>query len=163
MALGSFGAALGDVGRPAGGEVAGEQEDLLLVAAQPAAQCVPGVVPVVPVPQPVMGDAEGDGVVVALAEFLQQVRAEGGAAAGARLLDGLVRLAQDGDDVAGPGLQAAGAELDHCPASPDDVLAALLDAGQPGRSEEHTSELQSPVHLVCRLLLEKKKKTSASR
>src|SRR5438876_3560732 len=31
----------------------------------------------------------------------------------------------------------------HCPA--------------PARSEEHTSELQSPVHLVCRLLLEKKK------
>src|SRR5690348_18433213 len=30
-------------------------------------------------------------------------------------------------------------------------------AVKPGRSEEHTSELQSPVHLVCRLLLEKKK------
>src|SRR6266487_6855617 len=29
---------------------------------------------------------------------------------------------------------------------------------RPLRSEEHTSELQSPVHLVCRLLLEKKKK-----
>src|SRR5438876_12297815 len=29
-----------------------------------------------------------------------------------------------------------------------------------GRSEEHTSELQSPVHLVCRLLLEKKKNTN---
>src|SRR5258708_18907437 len=28
------------------------------------------------------------------------------------------------------------------------------------RSEEHTSELQSPDHLVCRLLLEKKKKPS---
>src|SRR5438876_7337456 len=28
------------------------------------------------------------------------------------------------------------------------------------RSEEHTSELQSPVHIVCRLLLEKKKKPS---
>src|SRR5438552_10475903 len=28
----------------------------------------------------------------------------------------------------------------------------------PMRSEEHTSELQSPDHLVCRLLLEKKKK-----
>src|SRR5690348_17382082 len=28
---------------------------------------------------------------------------------------------------------------------------------RPVRSEEHTSELQSPVHLVCRLLLEKKK------
>src|SRR5256885_11298341 len=29
------------------------------------------------------------------------------------------------------------------------------------RSEEHTSELQSPCNLVCRLLLEKKKKTTA--
>src|SRR5690348_17789571 len=34
-----------------------------------------------------------------------------------------------------------------------------LRSGSPcsKRSEEHTSELQSPVHLVCRLLLEKKK------
>src|SRR5258708_27558320 len=31
------------------------------------------------------------------------------------------------------------------------------------RSEEHTSELQSPDHLVCRLLLEKKKKKTTSR
>src|SRR5438876_5408054 len=31
------------------------------------------------------------------------------------------------------------------------------------RSEEHTSELQSPVHLVCRLLLEKKKKSDTLR
>src|SRR5438477_4070948 len=31
-------------------------------------------------------------------------------------------------------------------------------AGAGGRSEEHTSELQSHVNLVCRLLLEKKKK-----
>src|SRR5688500_20065857 len=31
-------------------------------------------------------------------------------------------------------------------------------AHRPGRSEEHTSELQSPCNLVCRLLLEKKKK-----
>src|SRR2546422_8233348 len=30
------------------------------------------------------------------------------------------------------------------------------------RSEEHTSELQSRLHLVCRLLLEKKKQTSTS-
>src|SRR6267154_4251098 len=30
------------------------------------------------------------------------------------------------------------------------------------QSEEHTSELQSPVHLVCRLLLEKKKKQQKS-
>src|SRR5438552_19198644 len=31
-------------------------------------------------------------------------------------------------------------------------------SGAISRSEEHTSELQSPDHLVCRLLLEKKKK-----
>src|SRR2546429_3147857 len=31
------------------------------------------------------------------------------------------------------------------------------------RSEEHTSELQSRLHLVCRLLLEKKKKLTTSR
>src|SRR5258708_24216599 len=31
------------------------------------------------------------------------------------------------------------------------------------RSEEHTSELQSPDHLVCRLLLEKKKKNEPER
>src|SRR5437879_9666030 len=31
--------------------------------------------------------------------------------------------------------------------------------GPDARSEEHTSELQSPMYLVCRLLLEKKKKT----
>src|SRR5258708_11485160 len=31
------------------------------------------------------------------------------------------------------------------------------------RSEEHTSELQSPDHLVCRLLLEKKKKNRYTR
>src|SRR4051794_41608707 len=39
------------------------------------------------------------------------------------------------------------------------LLLTVLDGVRPdhGRSEEHTSELQSPVHLVCRLLLEKKK------
>src|SRR5258708_28497659 len=36
------------------------------------------------------------------------------------------------------------------------AAAMLLQAA--ARSEEHTSELQSPDHLVCRLLLEKKKK-----
>src|SRR2546426_8128949 len=34
------------------------------------------------------------------------------------------------------------------------------DAQREPRSEKHTSELQSPCNLVCRLLLEKKKKTS---
>src|SRR5690348_10156053 len=40
-----------------------------------------------------------------------------------------------------------------------DVHVLLIEAEQVTvRSEEHTSELQSPVHLVCRLLLEKKKR-----
>src|SRR5438552_14861600 len=49
-----------------------------------------------------------------------------------------------------------------------EVLCVIRSAGKAEcrfvrerRSEEHTSELQSPDHLVCRLLLEKKKKTTA--
>src|SRR5947208_16971898 len=43
----------------------------------------------------------------------------------------------------------------HAPRHPHLVAAALPHVV---RSEEHTSELQSPDHLVCRLLLEKKKR-----
>src|SRR5207244_12323027 len=39
-------------------------------------------------------------------------------------------------------------------------LSANLLFGSITRSEEHTSELQSPDHLVCRLLLEKKNRTT---
>src|SRR2546422_4418534 len=39
--------------------------------------------------------------------------------------------------------------------------AATTNRAVPSRSEEHTSELQSRLHLVCRLLLEKKKKNIA--
>src|SRR2546422_3396982 len=39
--------------------------------------------------------------------------------------------------------------------------AARMPAPDP-RSEEHTSELQSRLHLVCRLLLEKKKRSSTT-
>src|SRR5256885_9492800 len=42
------------------------------------------------------------------------------------------------------------------------LLAAARAQGLRGRSEEHTSELQSPCNLVCRLLLEKKKKFHSS-
>src|SRR5258708_7583150 len=42
------------------------------------------------------------------------------------------------------------------------VLAVPHDVHAHDRSEEHTSELQSPDHLVCRLLLEKKKIQSKS-
>src|SRR5437660_4422756 len=38
------------------------------------------------------------------------------------------------------------------------LLFGVSFTSQPRRSEEHTSELQSRGHLVCRLLLEKKKK-----
>src|SRR5690348_17861506 len=50
------------------------------------------------------------------------------------------------------------APLASLPAAPDRALLGAV-RGQDlarGRSEEHTSELQSPVHLVCRLLLERK-------
>ena len=46
-----------------------------------------------------------------------------------------------------------------------ELLAALVVSGfalspmEADRSEEHTSELQSPANLVCRLLLEKKKRS----
>src|SRR5256885_7639005 len=39
---------------------------------------------------------------------------------------------------------------------------AALTKAKPKRSEEHTSELQSPCNLVCRLLLEKKKNIHAA-
>src|SRR5260370_29549970 len=39
------------------------------------------------------------------------------------------------------------------------AVQGLGNVGMPLRSEEHTSELQSHLNLVCRLLLEKKKKT----
>src|SRR3712207_8506794 len=46
-------------------------------------------------------------------------------------------------------------EADH-----PDIDITLLEYSVLGRSEEHTSELQSRQYLVCRLLLEKKKKVS---
>src|SRR2546430_7121317 len=42
------------------------------------------------------------------------------------------------------------------------LLGRLAQRRLPARSEEHTSELQSQSNLVCRLLLEKKKRTSTS-
>src|SRR2546429_3958137 len=72
-----------------------------------------------------------------------------------------------GDDEKGPGHAVAvqhpgGRELIGGP-----VVEGERDHRQAGRvgggrSEEHTSELQSRLHLVCRLLLEKKKITNLS-
>src|SRR5256885_9926874 len=62
---------------------------------------------------------------------------------------------------------------DHLRSGPDrGVVGAANGVGSRGqpcagqrivRSEEHTSELQSPCNLVCRLLLEKKKKIHSAR
>src|SRR2546426_8460357 len=43
-----------------------------------------------------------------------------------------------------------------------DSAAVRVTSPQERRSEEHTSELQSPCNLVCRLLLEKKKKNNCT-
>src|SRR5437867_13451695 len=67
-------------------------------------------------------------------------RAEPAIAFGAPAIDERALLAPR----TGPELRPAGSEQ-----------GPLVDCG---RSEEHTSELQSPYDLVCRLLLEKKKK-----
>src|SRR5262245_64314885 len=64
---------------------------------------------------------------------------------------------------AAPGRYSAGSDLldlliargHWCSSARGELAASTRDA----RSEEHTSELQSLRHLVCRLLLEKKKKT----
>src|SRR5688572_32296325 len=49
-------------------------------------------------------------------------------------------------------------EVDHEVAAGPDAFAGVAAVGLYLRSEEHTSELQSQSNLVCRLLLEKKKK-----
>src|SRR5207253_10494038 len=62
----------------------------------------------------------------------------------------LLRQHQDGGRAAAGGAGSGGgfSDPDHC---------------RSGRSEEHTSELQSRGHLVCRLLLEKKKKKKSKK
>src|SRR5690348_17396214 len=49
------------------------------------------------------------------------------------------------------------------PERPPPIRSVRMRSRRPVRSEEHTSELQSPVHLVCRLLLEKKKNIEVAR
>src|SRR5436309_14707214 len=46
----------------------------------------------------------------------------------------------------------------HAVGAANNLIAAVMDAMRLFRSEEHTSELQSRENLVCRLLLERKKK-----
>src|SRR2546427_3665612 len=67
-------------------------------------------------------------------------------------LEGLAPLTHHGE--------IGGLELGHLPGDVDQVGAGIEPPKQAvrERSEEHTSELQSQSNLVCRLLLEKKKK-----
>src|SRR5256885_8591581 len=61
----------------------------------------------------------------------------------------------------GPGAAASGLHrgvAEREPGGPGAREPRRLEVA--GRSEEHTSELQSPCNLVCRLLLEKKKKNN---
>src|SRR5256885_5537774 len=68
-------------------------------------------------------------------------------------------FAREGDDTI-----AAGRPLLGVPGFRPCQIQVLCPEERDLRSEEHTSELQSPCNLVCRLLLEKKKKkTSACR
>src|SRR5436190_11965591 len=64
-----------------------------------------------------------------------------------------------GEPALAPGARAGAAGIDVPAAGAGAVVAgATGPAGAVRRSEEHTSELQSHSDLVCRLLLEKKKK-----
>src|SRR2546427_8562557 len=70
-------------------------------------------------------------------------------------LEAAVQAAQAGHE----SLQAECAALEERSAAAGEALGAA----QRERSEEHTSELQSQSNLVCRLLLEKKKKNDSTR
>src|SRR5205807_10669548 len=76
--------------------------------------------------------------------------------AGPRAADGMsdVQSRQHGDDVLDHEVRFLTAEHQRISSRRGDVLQPALSNP---RSEEHTSELQSPCNLVCRLLLEKKK------
>src|SRR5258708_28609777 len=65
-------------------------------------------------------------------------------------------------DSSAAAIAAAGAEVLRGDLDDLDTLRAGARSSRSPRSEERTSELQSPDHLVCRLLLEKKKHTRES-
>src|SRR5215216_594694 len=79
---------------------------------------------------------------------------------------GVVVGARTGEETHGPAFAAVAADPSAVRVRPAalsatamrELLGRAFGAEPEDRSEEHTSELQSPDHLVCRLLLEKKKK-----
>src|SRR3712207_8721000 len=65
--------------------------------------------------------------------------------------------AQDGGRSTCPGSSRSGSSPMTAALAAHHRSTAAATSASPGRSEEHTSELQSRQYLVCRLLLEKKK------
>src|SRR5437879_2684616 len=63
-------------------------------------------------------------------------------------------------DISGAFCQDVNAQINNLIVNLYYVDQSSSQPGVPSRSEEHTSELQSPMYLVCRLLLEKKKNTN---
>src|SRR5690554_7252791 len=92
----------------------------------------------------------GTGKTMRVAVFTQGANAEAALAAGADVV-GMEDLAET--------IKGGDLNFDVVIASPD-AMRVVGALGQVLRSEEHTSELQSRPHLVCRLLLEKKKKNT---
>src|SRR5256885_5057615 len=64
---------------------------------------------------------------------------------------------RDADAARKDGTPAGGKAFDRPRRGAREASGTGLRVGRRARSEEHTSELQSPCNLVCRLLLEKKK------
>src|SRR5439155_12589448 len=115
------------------------------------------------------GDARGGNEEPAVRRDLHQILARERARPGkARRQDLIERLAAGGVDEARAARRAGRRREEWAEATGRDVERPRAGkteqrqrgtAGRGGRSEEHTSELQSRGHLVCRLLLEKKKKS----
>src|SRR5256884_1999135 len=66
-------------------------------------------------------------------------------------------IGRDGEDAAADECRNGDVDLHRWPEQRGDSAEARHHRQHGQRSEEHTSELQSRLHLVCRLLLEKKK------
>src|SRR5690348_17700492 len=79
-----------------------------------------------------------------------------------RSVEVLVELVVDGERQRLGHVLQAPREHDRRPELPQPAREREREPGDQPRSEEHTSELQSPVHLVCRLLLEKKNTCSVA-
>src|SRR5437879_4573669 len=91
---------------------------------------------------------------------LLMLTSTGGSASAQELNLGLLRAAKAGDNAQVQKLLGQGADpntRDKDRSTPLILMASLGLTDGVERSEEHTSELQSPMYLVCRLLLEKKK------